>query len=67
MSYFTSSCRIYLQNNNHFSATIRLDHKSAIEYTENRMLGSGIDVSLTYDCIKTYPTSTMYADAIKKR
>ncbi len=66
MSYFTSSCRIYLQNNNHFSATIRLDHKSAIEYTENRMLGRGIDVALTYDCIKTYPTSTMYADAIKK-
>lgn len=66
MSYYTSPCRIYLQNNNHFYATIRLNHESAIEYTGNRRLGRGIDISFTFDFIKTYPTAAMYADAIKE-
>lgn len=66
MSYYTSPCRIYLQNNNHFYATIRLNHESAIEYTGNRRLGRGIDISFTFDFIKTYPTAAMYADATKE-
>lgn len=60
--YFDSTpTRIYLENNNHFIATFRLDNSSARKFTGNSRLSPSVQVKLVQDCIKIYPTPTMYA------
>ncbi len=66
MSFYSSSARIFLQDNIRFNATIKLDHSSAKKFTGNGNLHSSIQIPLYYDCIKVYPTVAMYADATRK-
>lgn len=54
--YVNKSCsRIYLQNRNHFVATVELDNESAKKYTGNPNLASSVRITLRYDFIKTCP------------
>lgn len=66
MKFYSTSTRIYLQNNIHFSATFKLDNASAKKYIKNPRLSPSVNVILYEDCVKTYPTAAMYANAAKK-
>ena len=66
MFFYTSSARIFLQDNIRFNATIQLNHASAKKFTGNKNLLASIQIPLYYDCIKVYPTVTMYANAARK-
>ena len=66
MFFYTSSARIFLQDNISFNATIQLNHASAKKFTGNKNLLASIQIPLYYDCIKVYPTVTMYANAARK-
>lgn len=66
-SFDTSTTRIYLQNRNHFEAKLQLDNNSAKKFTGNRNLSSSVNIFPSYDFIKVYPTSSMYADALRKK
>ena len=66
MFCYSSSARIFLQDNIRFKATIQLDHSSAKKFTGNNRLHASIQIPLYFDCIKVYPTSKMYADATRK-
>lgn len=65
MYFDTTPTRIYLQNNNHFTATFELNNSSARKFTGNDRLAPSVQVNLVNDCIKVYPTSTMYSDATR--
>lgn len=65
--YESSQTRVYLQNPNYYTVSILLDHSSAMEYRNNPNLSPFVHITINYDCIKTYPTSSMYADAIKRK
>ena len=66
MKFYSTSTRIYLQNNINFSATFKLDNASAKKYIKNPRLSPSVNVILYEDCVKTYPTAAMYANAAKK-
>ncbi len=66
MYYHSTATRIYLQDNLHFSANFKLDHASAKEFTGNNRLSPSVSILLTNDCVKVYPTATMYANAARK-
>lgn len=66
MSLFSTQTRIYLQDNFHFSATFNLDNASAKIYTGNQNLSPSVKIVLYNDCVKVYPTTTMYANAVRK-
>lgn len=66
MYFLTTGIRIYLQNNNHFEATFKLDHNSAKKYSGNSNLSPSVKIILHNDCIKVFPTATMYANSIRK-
>lgn len=65
MFFDTTPTRIYLQDNNHFTATFELNNSSARNFTGNNRLATSVKINLTNDCIKIYPTATMYADAAR--
>ena len=66
MYFHSTATRIYLQDNLHFSANFKLDNASAKKFTGNNRLSPSVNILLTNDCVKTYPTSSMYANAAKK-
>jgi len=66
MKFYSTSTRIYLQNNIQFSAAFKLDNASAKKHTKNPRLSPSVNVILYNDCVKTYPTAAMYANAAKK-
>ena len=66
MYFHSTATRIYLQDNFHFSANFKLDHASAKKYTGNNRLSQSVNILLTNDCVKLYPTATMYANAARK-
>ena len=66
MYFHSTATRIYLQDNLHFSANFKLDHASAKKFTENNRLSLSVSILLTNDCVKVYPTTTMYANAARK-
>lgn len=55
--YHTSYARMYLENRNHFVATIELDYETAKRFTENSRLAESVRIILKYDAIKTYPNN----------
>lgn len=62
-----TSTRIFLQDLNRFNATLLLDNSYARLLTGNLRLDASISIKITYDCIKEYPTNTMYTDALKSK
>ena len=66
MYFHSTSTRIYLQNNISFKATFKLDNSTAKKFTKNNNLSTAVNIILYDDCIKVYPTATMYANATKK-
>ena len=66
MYFHSTATRIYLQDNLHFSANFKLDHASAKKFTDNNRLSPSVSILLTNDCVKVYPTTTMYANAARK-
>lgn len=66
MKFYSTSTRIYLQDNILFSATFNLDNASAKKYTKNSSLSSAVNVILYNDCVKTFPTTAMYTNAARK-
>jgi formylglycine-generating enzyme required for sulfatase activity len=66
MYFYSTSTRIYLKDNIHFSATFDLDNASAKKVTKNSNLSTSVRVILYNDCVKTYPTLSMYANAARK-
>lgn len=65
MYFDTTPTRIYLQDNIHFTATFELNNSSARKFTGNDRLAPSVQVNLVNDCIKVYPTATMYAEAAR--
>lgn len=59
--YYTTPCRIILNNNNHFVATFNLNNQSANAF-RGQSTAPSVKIAPRYDCIKIYPTATMYAD-----
>ena len=66
MYFHTTATRIYLQDNLHFAANFKLDNASAKKFTGNNRLSPSVSILLTNDCVKVYPTSSMYANAARK-
>lgn len=66
MYFHTTATRIYLQDNLHFAANFKLDNASAKKFTGNNRLSPSVSILLTNDCVKIYPTSSMYANAARK-
>ncbi len=54
-SFHTSHTRIYLENRNHFVATLELDNESAKLFTDSDRLAKSIRIIIKNDAIKTYP------------
>jgi S1-C subfamily serine protease len=61
----TSAARIYLQDQLQFKARIILDDQSAFKYVPH--IDKSVNLLVNYDCIKTYPTPSMYTEAARKR
>lgn len=60
-TYYTSKCRIYLTDNNtHFIAKMELDNGSARKLIPWMNIAPSVHIYPVYDCIKTYPTPSMY-------
>ena len=53
--FHTSSTRIYLENRNHFEATIELDNESGKLFTDNDRLAKSVRIILKNDAIKIFP------------
>lgn len=66
MYFHSTATRIYLENHIHFVANFKLDNASARKFTGNSRLSPSVNILLTNDCVKVYPTSSMYANAAKK-
>ena len=66
MYFHSTATRIYLQDYLHFAANFKLDHASAKKFTDNNRLSPSVSILLTNDCVKVYPTTTMYANAARK-
>ena len=59
--YYTSKCRIKLTDNNtHFVAKLQLDNGSACKLIPWMNIAPSVNIYPVYDCIKTYPTQSMY-------
>ena len=66
MYFHSTATRIYLQDNLHFAANFKLDNASAKKFTGNNRLSPSVNILLTNDCVKVYPSLSMYANAAKK-
>ena len=64
--YVTTPTRIYLQNLNHFIASLHLNNYSASVF-RGKETAASVNILPVYDCIKVYPTMSMYADAVKRQ
>ena len=62
--YDSTPTRVYLQNLNHFTASLHLNNSSAATYRGTATAAS-VNIFPIYDCIKVYPTMSMYADIIR--
>lgn len=63
--WHNSSNRAYLENNLRLSTKIELSQSDARSYTGNPNFAYW--VVLGYDMVKKYPTTSMYADAVRKQ
>lgn len=60
-----NSARVYIDNTAHrINATIELDRATARYFANNPYFG--YSVTLNYNCLKKFPTSSMYTDALRK-
>lgn len=64
--FVTTPCRIYLQNGNHFLANMTLNNESA-NVLRGKSTAPSVKISIRNDCIKVYPTSSMYYDEQKRK
>lgn len=65
--YQSSQARFVLENESRFRAVVPLDHSSAKKVTGNPNLHPTlVKITLIYECIKTFPTSSMYLEAAKE-
>ncbi|MBO7563096.1 MAG: trypsin-like peptidase domain-containing protein [Bacteroidales bacterium] len=64
-NYDSTPTRIYLQDQNHFKASLRLNNSSANTFRGAASTSPSVNIFLIYDCIKVYPTMTMYASVVK--
>lgn len=64
--YDTTPTRIYLQNLNHFKASLHLNNSSANTFRGAASTAPSVNILPIYDCIKVYPTMSMYADVVRK-
>ena len=64
--YDTTPTRIYLENLNHFRASLHLNNSSANTYRGASFTAASVNILPVYDCIKVYPTMSMYSDVIRK-
>lgn len=55
--FHTSSTRIYLENRNHFEATIELDNESGKLFIGSNRLAKSVRIILKNDAIKTFPNN----------
>lgn len=63
--YGNSSSRAYLENGIRLYAQIQLSQSDARHYASNPKFAHWITIS--YDMVKKYPTTSMYADAVRKQ
>lgn len=64
--YDTTPTRVYLQNLNHFKASLHLNNSSANTFRGAASTAPSVNILPIYDCIKVYPTMSMYADVVRK-
>lgn len=64
--YSTTPSRIYLQDGNHFRANFTLNNQSANVF-RGQSTAPSVKISPSYDCIKVYPTSSMYYEAQRRK
>lgn len=64
--YDSTPTRIYLQDSFHFKASLHLNNSSACTF-RNASTDKSVNILPIYDCIKVYPTKTMYTDVIRKQ
>ncbi len=64
--YDSTPTRIYLQDLFHFKASLHLNNSSACTF-RNASTDKSVNILPIYDCIKVYPTKTMYTDVIRKQ
>lgn len=63
-TYYSTKSTIYLIDNNHWNASMELDLQSARHYSGNSQFG--FRIWLSFQAIKSYPTTSMYLHATKK-
>jgi S1-C subfamily serine protease len=65
--YHSSQARMVLENETFFRAVVPLQHRDAIRVSGNPNLSATlVKITLIYECIKTYPCSSMYLEAAKE-
>ena len=64
--YDSTPTRIYLQDLIHFKASLHLNNSSACTF-RGASTAKSVNILPIYDCIKVYPTKTMYTDIIRKQ
>lgn len=64
--YDSTPTRIYLQDMIHFKASLHLNNSSANTFRGSDYTSPSVNILPVYDCIKVYPTRSMYTDVIKK-
>lgn len=65
--YRSSQARIVLEDETFFRAVVPLQHSDAIYVSGNPNLSATlVKITLIYECIKTYPSSSMYLEAAKE-
>lgn len=65
--YHTSSARVYLKNLNHFEVSIQVNKSDCNKLLDPPKGTYVTSMIVNYDCIKVYPTMSMYADAVKRQ
>ena len=64
--YDSTPTRIYLQDLIHFKASLHLNNSSANTFRGAASTAPSVNILPVYDCIKVYPTISMYSSAIRK-
>ena len=65
--YRSSQARIVLEDETFFRAVVPLQHSDAIYVSKNPNLSATlVKITFIYECIKTYPSSSMYLEAAKE-
>ena len=63
--YDSTPTRIYLQDLIHFKASLHLNNSSANTFRDAASTAPSVNILPVYDCIKVYPTISMYSSAIR--